>query len=67
MAEVAKQMPIGYWLKRVDNLLMEKINQVQAANGVSRFEMTIPIPRSGCAYAKDRPAAGRCHRAVLRR
>jgi DNA-binding MarR family transcriptional regulator len=35
------QLPIGYWLKQVDNLLTEQINQAQAANGVSRFDWQV--------------------------
>jgi hypothetical protein len=39
MNQVTKpNLPIGYWLKQADKLLTEKINEVQAANGVSRFE-----------------------------
>lgn len=34
-------LPIGYWLKQADKLLTEKINEVQAANGVSRFEWQV--------------------------
>jgi DNA-binding MarR family transcriptional regulator len=34
-------LPIGYWLKRADNLITEHINRVQAANGVSRFEWQV--------------------------
>jgi DNA-binding MarR family transcriptional regulator len=30
--------PIGYWLKKVDQLITERINQIQAKNGVSRLE-----------------------------
>jgi DNA-binding MarR family transcriptional regulator len=35
------ELPIGYWLKRADNLLTEHINKVQEANGVSRFEWQV--------------------------
>jgi len=31
-------LPIGYWLKRVDNLLTEQIDRVQAVNGITRSE-----------------------------
>jgi DNA-binding MarR family transcriptional regulator len=34
-------LPIGYWLKWADKLLAEKINEVQAANGVSRSEWQV--------------------------
>ena len=34
-------LPIGYWLKKVDQLLTDRINQIQAANGVSRLEWQI--------------------------
>lgn len=36
-----QNVPIGYWLKKADNLLTERINQVQSANGVSRPEWQI--------------------------
>jgi hypothetical protein len=32
------ELPIGYWLKRADNLLTEQINKAQAAHGVSRSD-----------------------------
>jgi DNA-binding MarR family transcriptional regulator len=31
-------LPIGFWLKKVDQLLTDRINQIQAHNGVSRLE-----------------------------
>ena len=31
-------LPIGFWLKKVDQLLTDRINQIQANNGVSRLE-----------------------------
>ena len=31
-------LPIGYWLKKVDGLLTEQIDALQAKNGVSRLE-----------------------------
>jgi DNA-binding MarR family transcriptional regulator len=31
-------IPIGYWLKKVDQLITDRTNEVQAANGVSRLE-----------------------------
>jgi DNA-binding MarR family transcriptional regulator len=42
MTQITKpELPIGYWLKRADNLLTEQINKGQAANGVSRFEWQV--------------------------
>jgi DNA-binding MarR family transcriptional regulator len=31
-------LPIGFWLKKVDQLLTEQIDEIQASNGVSRLE-----------------------------
>jgi DNA-binding MarR family transcriptional regulator len=36
-----ENLPIGYWVKRVDNLLSEGINAIQAANGVNRTEWQV--------------------------
>lgn len=33
--------PIGYWLKRADNLLTEQINKAQTENGVTRSEWQV--------------------------
>jgi DNA-binding MarR family transcriptional regulator len=42
MNQVTKpNLPIGCWLKQADKLLTEKINEVQAANGVSRSEWQV--------------------------
>jgi DNA-binding MarR family transcriptional regulator len=42
MTQVPKPgLPIGYWLKRADNLLTERINEVQTANGVSRSDWQV--------------------------
>jgi DNA-binding MarR family transcriptional regulator len=35
------ELPIGYWLKQVDNLLTEEINKAQATHGVSRSEWQV--------------------------
>jgi len=35
------KLPIGYWLKQVDQLLTEQINQAQAVHGVSRTDWQI--------------------------
>jgi DNA-binding MarR family transcriptional regulator len=34
-------LPLGYWLKRADNLITEQVNQVQAANGVTRTDWQV--------------------------
>lgn len=34
-------LPIGYWLKKVDELLTARINEAQEANGLSRTEWQI--------------------------
>jgi DNA-binding MarR family transcriptional regulator len=31
-------LPIGFWLKKVDQLLTDQINQIQARNGLTRLE-----------------------------
>jgi polyhydroxyalkanoate synthesis regulator phasin len=36
--EQKPNLPIGYWLKHADEVITKHINQVQAANGVSRFQ-----------------------------
>lgn len=35
------ELPIGYWLKRVDNLLTDQINKAQTVNGVSRSDWQV--------------------------
>ena len=35
------QLPIGYWLKRVDALLTTAIDQAQAEHGVSRTQWQV--------------------------
>jgi DNA-binding MarR family transcriptional regulator len=35
MSEGNKQLPIGYWLKRADELLTKRIDEVQRANGLT--------------------------------
>lgn len=35
------QLPIGYWIKQVDNLLTAQINAAQSAHGVSRPQWQI--------------------------
>jgi DNA-binding MarR family transcriptional regulator len=35
---IQPNLPIGYWLKHADEVITKHINQVQAANGVSRFQ-----------------------------
>ena len=37
MSERNKQLPIGYWLKRADELLTRRIDEVQRANGLTRL------------------------------
>ena len=34
-------LPIGYWIKKADELLTERINEVQRANGLTRTEWQI--------------------------
>ncbi len=34
-------LPIGYWLKRADSLITEQVNNVQAANNVTRTDWQI--------------------------
>ena len=36
-----KNLPIGYWLKQVDKLITEQIDQAQAVHGVYRTEWQI--------------------------
>jgi DNA-binding MarR family transcriptional regulator len=36
-----ENLPIGYWLKQADNLLTERINAIQAANGINRTEWQV--------------------------
>ena len=51
MNQVTKpNLPIGYWLKQADKLLTEKINEVQAAGGIPRFEWQVLnlIHEAGC-------------------
>ncbi len=39
MTEAGRQkLPIGYWLKQVDTLLTEQINQAHHASGITRVE-----------------------------
>jgi hypothetical protein len=33
--------PIGYWLKEADRLITERVNAVQAANGVTRTQWQV--------------------------
>lgn len=35
------ELPIGYWLKRADNLLTDRINKAQTVNGVSRSDWQV--------------------------
>ena len=35
------QLPIGYWLKRADEVITEHVNAVQTANGVSRTDWQV--------------------------
>ena len=37
----AKKMPIGYYLKKVDNLLTDGINKIHAENGLTRTDWQI--------------------------
>jgi hypothetical protein len=42
MTQITKpERPIGYWLKRADNLRTERINRAQTENGVSRSEWQV--------------------------
>lgn len=42
MAEPRKpHLPIGYWIKRADALLTARINEAQAANGLTRTEWQV--------------------------
>ncbi len=36
-----KNLPIGYWIKQVDNLLTEGINEIHAANSLNRTSWQI--------------------------
>jgi len=38
MESKTSNLPIGFWLKKVDQLLTDRINHIQASNGVSRLE-----------------------------
>lgn len=58
-------LPIGYWLKRADEVLTARINEVQRANGLSRTEWQILNLLSELGSATDeqleaslRPFAG---------
>lgn len=35
------KLPIGYWLKRVDELLTRRIDEAQRANGLTRLEWQV--------------------------
>ena len=37
MSEPLKNLPIGYWLKRADELLTKRIDDAQRANGLTRL------------------------------
>lgn len=37
MSEHKKQLPIGYWLRRADELLTRRIDEAQRANGLTRL------------------------------
>ena len=37
-SEARPQLPIGYWLKRADELLTARIDEAQRANGLTRLE-----------------------------
>jgi dihydrofolate reductase/DNA-binding MarR family transcriptional regulator len=37
MSEQRKQLPIGYWLKRADELLTKRIDEAQRINGLTRL------------------------------
>ena len=37
MSEPRKNLPIGYWLKRADELLTKRIDDAQRANGLTRL------------------------------
>jgi hypothetical protein len=39
--DVKPNLPIGYWLKQVDNLLNEQINRVHAASGITRSDCQV--------------------------
>jgi DNA-binding MarR family transcriptional regulator len=39
--DVKPNLPIGYWLKQVDNLLNEQINRVHAASGITRSDWQV--------------------------
>ncbi len=39
--DIKPKLPIGYWLKLVDNLLTEQIDKAQAIHGVSRSDWQI--------------------------
>lgn len=39
--EINLKLPIGYWLKQVDQLLTEQINEAQAVHGVTRADWQI--------------------------
>ena len=34
--DIAKQKPIGYWLKHADNVITEHIDRVLSENGLTR-------------------------------
>jgi len=38
---IAKKMPIGYYLKKADNLLTENINRIHSAFGITRIHWQI--------------------------
>ena len=54
MSEVKKpHLPIGYWLKRADEVLTKRINEAQRANGLSRTEWQILNVLSEVGSATD--------------
>jgi DNA-binding MarR family transcriptional regulator len=50
---MASGRPIGYWLKRADVLLTQRIDEVQRANGLTRLEwQALNVVRDGGATAE---------------
>ena len=53
MTDQSTQKPIGYWLKRADSLLTQRIDEAQRANGLSRLEwQALNVVRAGPATAE---------------
>jgi DNA-binding MarR family transcriptional regulator len=49
------KLPIGYWLKQVDNLLTERINETHAAHGVTRSDwQVLATLQDAGSLSKDR-------------